>query len=295
MVDIFRILDYDGKVKLSCYIQLLCNFMSDVQLNRHYITIRKRTIGELFDLTMAVFRTEGLRILAWFSVFVVPLLFINHALLLAGLNHILVLDREESSWFICYVLGYVLLVLLETPFASSFAIIYLGKRVFAASSRPNASEVLVAWVEALPQLFIYNILLVPLILLYDCMPEIVALERSPLFRKSKDQITTFKRLRNFHRDRFGEQCVMLMPLLMFSIILIPTLGILTGYLFYLCVGPISNHGHVFLAVQTPIICWAVTLFMLVFHFLRYIDMRIEREGWDVELVFRAERSRMTES
>ena len=269
--------------------------MSDIQLDRHYIVIRKRTIGELFDLTLAIFRTEGLRIVSWFSVLIVPLFFINHALLISLVNDVFVLDPEESTWFVCYVIGYVALVLLETPFVSSFALIYLGRRVFAASAQPKASEVLVAWVEALPQLIIYTIFLVPLILVYDCMPEIVALERSPLFRKSKDQITTFKRLRNFHRNRFGEQCVMLMPMLMFGVVLIPTLIGLTAYMFYLCVGPLPNHMPLFFAIQTPIICWVMAVFLLVYHFLRYIDMRIEREGWDVELVFRAERARMTES
>jgi hypothetical protein len=179
------------------------------------------------------------------------------------------------------------------PFASSLLMIYLGKRVFAADYRPSVAEVLVAWVEALPQLVVYTIFLVPLILVYDCLPEIVALERSPLFRARKDQITTFKRLKNFHRDRFGEQFVMLVPLFLFWVILVPTLGIAVYYVLYLGVGPPAKHAILYYAVGVPVVCWTVTLFLLVFHFLRYIDMRIEREGWDVELVFRAERSRMT--
>jgi hypothetical protein len=247
----------------------------------------------LFDLTLFVLRTEGLRVLGWFCVFVVPLVLINHAVLVWLTESVLVLDVEEKVWRVAYFLGYVGLVALETPFASSMLMIYLGKRVFAADSRPTTSEVLIAWVEALPQLVIYTIFLLPLILIYDCLPEIVALERSPLFRGRKDQITTFRRLKNFHRDRFGEQFALLLPLFWFGIILVPTLGIVVWAIFYLCVGPIQKFPVLFCAIESPIICWTVTLFLLVFHFLRYIDMRIEREGWDVELVFRAGRSQMT--
>ncbi|MCL2624532.1 MAG: hypothetical protein FWD31_12790 [Planctomycetaceae bacterium] len=267
--------------------------MSDAHLDSHFIKIRKRTVGELFDLTLAVLRVEGLRILGWFALFVVPLMLINHALLSWLAESVFVLDPEEETWSMFYFFGYVGLVALETPFASSPMMIYLGRRVFAADGRPSASEVLVAWVEALPQLVIYTIFLLPLILVYDCLPEIVALERSPLVRGRKDQITTFRRLKNFHRDRFGEQFVMLFPLFIFCIVLVPTLGAIVYYAFYLSYGPIDKYLSLFIALLMPVICWTVALFMLVFHFLRYIDMRIEREGWDVELVFRAERSRMT--
>ena len=267
--------------------------MSDAQLDRHFIAIRKRTVGELFDLTLAVLRTEGLRILGWFCVFVVPLSLINHAVLTWLVGSVFVVDAEEPTWSIFYILGYSGLIALETPFASSPMMIYLGKRVFSADSRPSVPEVIVAWVEALPQLVLYTVFLLPLILFYDNLPEIVALERSPLFRKKKDQITTFRRLKNFHRDRFGEQFTLLYPLFIFCVILIPTLGLAVWAVFYLCVGPIERFPVLFYAILAPVVCWTVTLFLLVFHFLRYIDMRIEREGWDVELVFRAERSRMT--
>ena len=262
-------------------------------LDNHFIAIRKRSVGELFDLTLVVLRTEGLRVLGWFAVFVIPLSLLNHAVLTWAADSILVLDAEEDSWPIFYFLGCVGLIVLETPFASSPLMIYLGKRVFTADSRPSSSEVLIDWVEALPQLVIYTILLFPLILIYDCLPEIVALERSPMFRKKKDQMTTFRRLKNFHRDRFGEQFILLYPLLIFCVILAPTLGAIVSFVFYLGYGPIPSHLPLFVAIQVPVIGWAATLFMLVFHFLRYINMRIEREGWDVELVFRDERSRMT--
>ena len=267
--------------------------MSDANLDKHFIVIRKRTAGELFDLTLAVLRTEGLRILGWFAVFAVPLTLVNHALLTWVAENILLLDAEEETWPYFYFIGYVGLIALETPFASSPMMIYLGKRVFAADTRPAASEVLVAWVEALPQLVVYTIVLLPLVLVYDCMPEIVSLERSPLFSKMKDQMTTFRRLKNFHRDRFGEQFIMLFPAFLFSVILVPMLATIVYFSFYFCYGPIEQSMQLFFAVCVPIICWTVTLFLIVFHFLRYINMRIEREGWDIELAFRAEHSRLS--
>jgi len=263
--------------------------MNGTELDQQYLVIKKRSTSELFDLTLAVVRSDGLRVLFWLAVFAVPLALINHVLVSRLCDQILLLDPEDGDWSFMYVISVLALSVVEVPFASSLSIIYLGKRVFSAGGIPKTGEILLAWIEAIPQLILFTVLLVPLVMFYECMPEIVALERSPLFARRKDQITTFRRLRNFHRDRFGEQFVMLYPILLFGVMLVPGLLLVIFYLFYLCVGPTS--GHFFVALTTSLTIWIFFFFLIVFHFLRYLDMRIEREGWDVELVFRAERSR----
>jgi hypothetical protein len=268
--------------------------MNDAQLDKHSIAIRKRSVGELFDLTLAVFRTEGLNILFWFGVFFVPLALLDHVLISHIVENWLSLDVEEDAYYVVYVLLLILSVPIQTPFASSLLIVYLGKRMFAADVHPKKSEVVTAWLEALPQLILYAFFLLPLILLYDNLPEIVVLERAPLFRRKKGRITTFRRLRSFHRDRLGEQLVMFTPLFLFGVVLAPILILITGYLLYLCVGTFEVYPKLYCAVIMPVVCWTIMMFLVVFHFLRYINMRIEREGWDVELVFRAERSRLKE-
>ncbi|MDR1385037.1 MAG: hypothetical protein LBJ67_14485 [Planctomycetaceae bacterium] len=268
--------------------------MNDTQLDKHSVTIRKRSVGELFDLTLAVFRTEGLSILFWFSIFLVPLALLDHVLVSHFIENWLLLDSEEDAYYIAYVLLLIFFIPIQTPFVSSLLIVYLGKRMFMSDIRPRKAEVFIMWLEALPQLILYTFFLLPLILLYDNLPEIVVLERAPLFRHKKDRVTTFRRLQNFHRNRFGEQFVIFTPLFLFGVVLIPALILITGYLLYLCVGSYSVYPNLYCAVVTPVVCWTIMMFLVVFHFLRYINMRIEREGWDVELIFRAERSRLKE-
>ena len=265
--------------------------MNSTELDHQYLAIKKRSTSELFDLTLAVVRSDGFHPLLWLAVFAVPLALVNHLVVSRLCEKIMLLDPEDGDWLFMYVIGVIALSVMEAPFASSLSIIYLGKRVFSAGGTPKTGEILLAWIEAAPQLILFTVLLVPLVIFYECMPEIVALERSPLFSRRKDQITTFRRLRNFHRDRFGEQFVMLYPILLFGVLLVPGLLLVIAYLFYLCVGPISSYHVQFVALATALTLWIFFFFLIVFHFLRYLDMRIEREGWDVELVFRAERSR----
>ena len=41
--------------------------------------------------------------------------------------------------------------------------------------------------------------------------------------------------------------------------------------------------------------WIVVGFFTVTRFLSYLDLRIRREGWEVELLMRAERDRLIRS
>ena len=43
----------------------------------------------------------------------------------------------------------------------------------------------------------------------------------------------------------------------------------------------------------PLALWLVVGYFAVARFLGYLDLRIRREGWEVELVMRAEQARLT--
>jgi hypothetical protein len=47
-------------------------------------------------------------------------------------------------------------------------------------------------------------------------------------------------------------------------------------------------------VLRPITLWTVVAFMGVARFLSYLDLRIRQEGWEVELLVRAEAARLAE-
>jgi hypothetical protein len=46
-------------------------------------------------------------------------------------------------------------------------------------------------------------------------------------------------------------------------------------------------------VHLPFALWIVASFFSVVRFLSYLDRRIRNEGWEVELVLRAEAERLT--
>ncbi len=46
------------------------------------------------------------------------------------------------------------------------------------------------------------------------------------------------------------------------------------------------------AVEFPLALWLVIGFAAVARFLSYLDVRIRREGWEVELTLRAEAARL---
>ena len=52
-----------------------------------------------------------------------------------------------------------------------------------------------------------------------------------------------------------------------------------------------NLGDWFLRLAIPAIMWFVVVFMHVVRFLTYLDTRIRREGWEVELKVRAAAAR----
>ena len=42
----------------------------------------------------------------------------------------------------------------------------------------------------------------------------------------------------------------------------------------------------------PLALWIVVMFMTVLRFLCYLDLRIRQEGWEVELLLRAEAAKL---
>jgi hypothetical protein len=75
-------------------------------------------------------------------------------------------------------------------------------------------------------------------------------------------------------------------------------GVLTATVFGSCLfvtGVFFNvwrPGPVLLQTIYPLSLWVVAGFMAVARFLSYLDLRIRHEGWEVELLLRAEANRM---
>ena len=269
--------------------------MSDQQLDKNYLVIRKRTFGELVDLMLRMFQKEGRPVLFWLFFLAVPFAALNHFLTLHFVEGVFNVQRESDSWQYGYLFTNVILTMFELPFVSSLAIMYLGRKTFTPREKPRSMEILSHWFESFPQLVLFLIVLFPISAFYECTVEIITLERTPLRSKRKDRITTFKRMRVFHRERFGEQIGFALAALFFCLLILPGLWVCADFGIDLLFGKTLHNEFFFTVFVFPVFLWVVYGMLVVLHFLRYLDMRIEREGWDVELAFRVERTKMKDS
>ena len=269
--------------------------MSDQQLDNNSIVIRKRTFGELVDLMLRMVQKEGRYVLFWLLWLAVPFAVLNHFLTLHFVERVFDLERNSESWQYAYLMINIVLTGFELPFASSLAILYLGRRTFTPKEKPKSIEILSHWFESFPQLVFFLLILYPVSFFYECTVEIITLERTPFRSKRKDRITTFKRMRVFHRDRFGEQIGFGLAILCFCFLVMPGFWICASYGIDLLFGQMLYNRFFCTVLIFPIFLWLIYSMVIVLHFLRYLDMRIEREGWDVELAFRAERAKMKDA
>lgn len=258
-----------------------------VRLDQTQIAIRERSPLEIFDLTLHAIRAHagGLALTALLGM--IPLAVFNGWLLADRLDEIPLdwLSFFESGPPMGYLLLMLLLVVAEIPLATALMTLYLGHAVF--TERPRAGQIAREWFESLPQLLLYQGLLRPLFVLFrPFLSEVILLERNPLRARDGSGRSTGQRSRSLHRgngDAFGRW-----------VITVPVGGMLLGAIF----GSISFLRAVLFSewawdrttyqVLFPLALWIVIGYLTVARFLSYLDLRIRREGWEVELALRAE-------
>ncbi len=121
--------------------------------------------------------------------------------------------------------------------------------------------------------------------------EIVLLEKNPLISRDRTTMTVSRRSTRLHGPSSGD---------LFSQGV--ALSIMTACLatamfgnFTFVKGVLANSWKVspfMLLYAMPLACWLVAIYLNVVRFLRYLDLRIRHEGWEVELRMRAEANRM---
>ena len=266
-----------------------------MQLDDHRIAIRERGFLELLDLSLRVIRAHAAPLTVALLVGIGPMVVLN-ALLFPALDH----DDEPGAYF-GYGYGMLLMVLWQIPIATAPATLYLGQALFA--ERPDAKTIARNFFASLPQLILYQVLLrgilvamcvtwfVPFVL-RPYLNEVILLERNSLRTRRKDRLTTGRRASALHGNLGGEFFNRAMGSAAFALILTcsvwGSLWFLAGILF----NEWSGEGVVF-AVFYPAALWIVAAFFTVVRFLGYLDLRIRREGWEVELLLRAEEARCT--
>jgi hypothetical protein len=267
-----------------------------VQLDKTHIVIRERTLPDILDLALRVIRDcagpLGLALL----VGVAPMFLLNWWLLSGYVD-----SGFEFGVSTRYVIYSVFLVVLEIPLATAPATVYLGQVLF--EERSSAGKITRslgrAWTQLLfYQVFVRAILVVPVVtwlVLYLHRPylnEVILLERNPIRQRSSEGPSTGRRCRMLHRGQDG----VLFGRWMGSLVV--------GFLLFLSFWWSMGIAHRMLLSQWEmasvvwvfyfqLALWLVVGFFTVVRFLSYLDLRIRREGWEVELLMRAERTRLT--
>ncbi|MBI1249506.1 hypothetical protein GC197_16900 [bacterium] len=288
-----------------------------MQLDKTRIAIRERELLEIYDLALVVTRVYWWKILQAMAITAIPLSLINAALLWT-MEPDLVVD-EEAGKFIFYMLC---MIFLQAPLAGLPITLLLGDALF--HDKPNWRRMCTGLWPVVPRIFwiivvlrgvlpgmvlgyfasldqdfiagtFFILLCAYAIVVRAVRPyigEILVLEKNPVFSKSKDVITVGRRSSSLHQPNLRHLIARAMMsgvgLLLTASIVMNVFGI-RGYLF----GQWS-WDDTFLFVWYPFALWLVVAFMTVVRFLCYLDLRIRREGWEVELILRAEASRLRE-
>ncbi|UUO05251.1 hypothetical protein M4951_17945 [Blastopirellula sp. J2-11] len=285
-----------------------------MQFDKTQIAIRERGLLELFDLGLLVGKRYAARILVVTAAVAIPFMAINVALLW-NLRPDLPSDVTTAQ----YGLLMVLLIYIEAPLATSLVTLLLGDAMF--HDKPDWKRMLSAPFALVPRMFwlvamlrgvvpgmglvflctledgeawvfFLFVLLAYVTVLRGVRPflgEIILLDRNPMWAKDANTMTIGRRSAALHNPNFGDMVIRAMA----STLAIPlaaaiclNIWALRGYLF-------GQWGWdaMMLDVLLPISLWLVAAYMAVARFLSYLDLRIRREGWEVELVVRAEANR----
>ncbi len=285
-----------------------------LELDRTTIAIRERAYPDILDLALRVIRAHAGPLLAALALGAIPLALLNHWLLWDYADA----DIELGFPF-QYVVYTLLLVTWEMPLAAAPATAFLGEAMF--NRRPQRRRVLRTLRQTAAQVFLYQVLYrgwpVPLVLfaptwvgtlallglmiywpiLYITRPylgEVILLERNPLQPTRANAMTTSRRSGNLHGGYTGDLFARWLAALAAGGLLF---GSVWGSIWLLRAALLTEirWDSLMWTWYFQASLWLVAGFFTVVRFLSYLDLRIRREGWEVELRMRAEEGRLVRS
>lgn len=291
-----------------------------MRLDQTYIRIRERNVLELVDLTFVLIRRRFWVLVAWMLLGTFPWMLLN-MFLLAPLAWS---KADYNSSPAGQVFQHCILVFIQAPFASLFVSSFLGKAVF--ERRPSFRTVfqsvfselgrvigvlgflrlnfialgimlLMIWSEAFLMDYeewfgaAFFACLMAFVLwvirsIYPFTPEVVLLEKPRGVAANGTGIFR-QRLKQLHRFSGSELFTRAIVVTLFSVLMF--FSMYGG--FWLLWSYFYNEGYP--GVGTNVIglqlsAWGIVLFNAVFRFASYLDIRIRQEGWEIELLMKAE-------
>lgn len=266
-----------------------------MQLDKTNIAIRERSLLEVMDLALQVIRAYFPSWLVCLAAGSAPWLLFN-AWLLSGWD----LSDRFVPLSTLYMAAQAALVMIEAPLATAPLTLMLGQRLFR--DHVDAGRMARDLASSLPQVALFGsavrALCAPLVVtlagplgLWPYMNEVILLERNPARSRRPRKWTTLQRCRVLHRGASGELFARWLGTTGLSAALATSLCVAMWTALSVFTG--RQHGaDVGLRLYLPVALWLVAGYAAVARFLLYLDLRIRREGWEVELSLRAEAARL---
>ena len=283
-----------------------------MQLDSTRIVIRERSFADILDLSLKVTSYYSGDLSRRAALSVVPLMLLNHWLI-GWMVH----ESQQAEDVARYLWTMGLLVFFEAPLMSIPITLFLGKTLFLEKS--NWKDALTVLSETWFPLFWSQLVLrglaavgwriviidegdplgtslgwLILLLFYAAMirssrpfiNEIILLERNPLRSQVPGTLTIGNRSTSLHGSSGGKLVVEWFFSAFLGLILI---WIITGSVWFIR-GTLFfdwSVDRVMLQLVIPTSMWIVASYLAVVRFMCYLDLRIRREGWEVELLVRA--------
>lgn len=268
-----------------------------MQLDRTHIAIRERGLLEILDLSLQVVRRHAGPLMLALVIGALPMALLN-AWLIGDWADVEFTDDRTSLYF----WAMLLLVVWQIPLATAPMTCYLGQAMF--DEKVKVGQLARGFWHSLPQLILYQVIgrgfFVPMMFTlaipyagWPFLNEIILLERNRMRRGRHSRMTTFRRSRMFHSGSTGELFGAWMLGMVVGTVLVLSLWLTIIVVMSVLLGDWASM-YVYYLVYLPVAIWFVVGLLAVVRFLSYLDLRIRREGWEVELAMRAEAMRMHE-
>jgi hypothetical protein len=302
-----------------------------MQLDRTRIAIRERSLLETIDLSLLVIRDFAGPIVLCALIGILPLALINEALIgrmvtiddegsvawfrfTWAMTMLIFLEAPLASAFIVAYLGPAVFMeqrtirqIIGDVFRQAFPLFLsqgLIRGVLAAWLLYLLTDPYEAngWIEGF-WIIIICLIAAGMRAFRPYILEIILLEKNPLLAGKSAAITVTRRSAHLHNTYSGDLFVRWFASGFVCLLLIALVIYLAGLSEGVLVSkwPIwisTEDGFVFnidgfdLHVLYPGCLWLVVAFLAVVRFLSYLDLRIRHEGWEVELLMRAETVRL---
>ena len=306
-----------------------------MQFDKTAVTISQRRLLDLIDLSLIVFRSYLSVIVLCALIGIAPFAVLNFILTfpLWEYEYLAMRSADFTDPLVYRVRFYIIqmaLVFLQMPLALSGLTYFVGQAVFVEQQSIKhvfkscwerwfqlayvlgfCRFALLCYLQLLfmfynPELNLGLELGICLFLLCGSVfvvraarpfaPEILVLERTNLLKGKSSNATPSYALRNkwLHSmqfsDNFGAHLLLSLIAMMGVACLSISLVLLAGV-----ISKNWTWSEWVDLLGIPIACWIIAIWMTIIRFLLYMNTRIQTEGWEVELKFKAESERLAEA